>query len=131
MNAEGAEIQSETEATSDITDTETLKEVEVPRPGSQGTSDVPLLAWNSIIKTLADVEPVMAAGIVSVVVILVLWIFGRAGSLIVGVLGGVLLHASLDRRRDVVTGQHNFLRDTPPEAVTIEREVIRVSGFTN
>jgi hypothetical protein len=131
MSAEGSEIRSEKEETSDITDTETLKDVEVHRPGSQEASNVPLFAWSSIIKTLADAEPVAAAGIVGVVVILVLWVFGRVGSLIVGVLGGVLLHASLDKRRDVVTGLHNFLRDTPPEEVKIEREVIHVSGFTN
>ena len=65
------------------------------------SSDVPL-AWNSIIKVLADAEPIHAAGVVGLLLILTLSVFGRVGSLIVGVLAGLLLHASLERQRDNV-----------------------------
>jgi hypothetical protein len=123
MNAEGAEKQSVNEAASDITDTTTLHDGEVPRPASQAASNVPLLAWSSILKTLADAEPVTAAGVGGVIVILVLWIFGRVGSLIVGVLAGVLLHASLERKGDD-RARHTFVRESSPQEVKVQQEVI-------
>jgi len=73
-----------------------------PARPSSSRSDVPLLAWNSIVKVVADAEPIHAAGVAGLLVILILSIFGRIGSLIVGVLAGLLLHASVERRRDNV-----------------------------
>src|SRR5579859_2329076 len=77
---------------------------------AEGTA---LLAWDSMVKVLADADPVMAAGIAGGVALLVLVIFGRIGSLIVGLLGGLLLHASIERRRDDATWREKFNKSQP------------------
>ena len=100
MATESEDLQTETpfpveEETQEHTDN-------VPERPSSSRSDVPLLAWNSIIKVVAEAEPIHAAGVAGLLVIFILSIFGRIGSLILGVLAGLLLHASLERRRDNV-----------------------------
>jgi len=60
---------------------------------------VPLLAWNAVVNLLADADPMTAAVVVGVLVILVLTMFGRVGSLFIGLLGGLLLHASFEKKR--------------------------------
>jgi len=95
-------------------------DTDTARPSS---SHVPLLAWNSIIKLVADAEPIHAAGVAGLLVIFVLSIFGRIGSLIVGVLAGLLLHASLERRRDNVHLQDLTGNFPIPESAT-QREVL-------
>jgi hypothetical protein len=91
------------------------------RPSSS-RSDVPLLAWNSVVKLVADAEPIHAAGVAGLLVILVLSIFGRIGSLIVGVLAGLLLHASFERQRDNVKLQDVTDKLAVPESAA-RREV--------
>ena len=82
-----------------------------------------ILAWASVIQVLADAEPVTAAGVGGVLVIIVLSVFGRIGSLIVGVLAGLLLHASIEKRRDSAPA-YRELSQFPPEAESIlDREV--------
>ena len=100
MATESEDLQTETPFPSE----EEIQEHadNVPARPSISRSDVPLLAWNSIIKVVADAEPIHAAGVAGLLVIFILSIFGRIGSLIVGVLAGLLLHASLERRRDNV-----------------------------
>ena len=60
---------------------------------------VPLLAWNAVVNILADADPMTTAVVVGVLVILVLTMFGRVGSLFIGLLGGLLLHASFEKKR--------------------------------
>jgi len=71
----------------------------VPLP-AEHSSTAPVLAWNSLVAFLADVEPIPAAGIAGIIVIFVLTIFGSIGALVVGFLGGALLHASVDKRKE-------------------------------
>ena len=70
------------------------------RPGTVDTNAF-LVTWDSIARTLADVQPIPAAGALLLLVIIVLSLFGRLGSLIVGILAGLLLHASLDKPPEV------------------------------
>jgi hypothetical protein len=94
-----------------------------PARPSSSRSDIPLLAWNSIIKVVADAEPIHAAGVAGLLVIFILSIFGRIGSLIVGVLAGLLLHASLERRRDNVRLHDLTDKLAIPESA-VQREVL-------
>ena len=95
-------------------------EIESAGPSS---NDVPLLAWNSVINLVADAEPIHAAGVAGLLVILLVSIFGRIGSLAVGVLAGLLLHASLERRRDNVRLQDLTDKFRIPDSI-IQREVL-------
>ena len=74
----------------------------LPADAGQKVSDnakVPILAWNAVINLFADADPMTAAVVVGVLVILVLTIFGRVGSLFIGLLGGLLLRASFEKKR--------------------------------
>jgi hypothetical protein len=62
------------------------------------SSNAPILAWDSVIRILADADPISAAAIAGVVMVIILTVFGRVGSLVVGVLAGLLLHATIEKR---------------------------------
>lgn len=92
-------------------------------PTRPSTSDGPLLAWNSIVKLVADAEPIHAAGVAGLLVIFLLSIFGRIGSLVVGVLAGLLLQSSFERRRDNVRTQ-DLTDKFPIRESATQREVL-------
>jgi len=91
-----------------------------PTPG-------PVQAWNSVASFLAEVEPVTAAGVAGVLVIFVLVIFGRIGALVVGFLGGALLHASIDKKKEEAHWKERFTTELTKPEVSKPREV----QFTN
>lgn len=94
-------------------------------PSIQSTYEnvsTPLLTVESTIKFLADIEPHTAAGIGGLIVIIVLTIFGRIGSLIVGLLAGLLIHASLERRRGSIE-----LWKAPDMQTAVQKDVIPVA----
>jgi hypothetical protein len=70
---------------------------------SAGGANASILAWTSVIRFFADAEPVTAAGVAGLLVIVILFLFGRIGSLIVGVLAGLLIHASLEKQRENIS----------------------------
>jgi hypothetical protein len=121
MATESEDLQTETPFPAEE-DTQEHTDSARARPSSS-RSDVPLLAWNSIIKVVADAEPIHAAGVAGLLVILILSIFGRIGSLIVGVLAGLLLHATLERRRDNVRLHDLTDKLAVPESAA-QREVL-------
>jgi hypothetical protein len=92
-----------------------------------------VLAWNTVVNLLADAEPMRAAGVAGILVILVLTIFGRVGSLVVGLLGGLLLHASLEKKR----GGNNFswlskyTDEQTSDKKTVPREVLPIWDDSN
>ena len=98
-------------------------------PSIQSTYEsvlTPLLTVESTIKFLADVEPHTAAGIGGLMIIIVLAIFGRIGSLIVGLLAGLLIHASLERRRGNIE-----VWKAQDMQTTVQKEVVLVTLSSN
>lgn len=91
-------------------------------PSAEGGLNQSILAWASVIQVLADAEPVTAAGIGGVLVIIVLSVFGRIGSLIVGVLAGLLLHASIEKRRDSAPAYRELPKFPPEPESILDRE---------
>jgi len=90
--------------TTGVMDSQDGPNSEAPALSSEGDDaangpKILLLAWNTAVNVLADAEPATAAGVAGLFVILVLVIFGRIGSLLVGILGGLLLHASFEKKR--------------------------------
>ena len=67
-----------------------------------------------MVKFLADLEPVPAAGIAGIIVILVLAIFGNIGALVVGLLGGALLHASIEKKKEQTSWKDRFSAELVP-----------------
>lgn len=83
---------------------EDLTQNTVPsRPPSAGGLNASILSWASAVRILADAEPVTAAGVASLLVIVILFLFGRIGSLVIGVLAGLLIHAGLEKQRENVS----------------------------
>jgi hypothetical protein len=103
----------------------------LPPSSTRGAGDragdsakIPVLAWNTVVNLLADAEPATAGGVAGVLVILVLTVFGRLGFVIVGILGGLLLHASFEKRgaNDIpwtqrYTGNQSSEEKIPPREV--------------
>jgi hypothetical protein len=89
------------------------------------SAKIPVLAWNTVLNLLADAEPATAGGVAGVLVILVLTVFGRLGSLIVGILGGLLLHASFEKKRggNDIPWTQRFTSDQSSEEKIPPREV--------
>jgi hypothetical protein len=117
MSTESEDLLSSTVNLPDTED-DNKPDADRPRPSSEGGLNHSILAWASVIQVLAEVEPVTAAGVGGVLVIIVLSIFGRIGSLIVGVLAGLLLHASIEKRRDSAPS-YRELSQFPSEAEPI------------
>ena len=104
MEVEGAEETTRPRddmLTTGVMDNQDGPNSEAPSEGDDAANGpkIPLLAWNTVVNVLADAEPATAAGVAGLFVILVLVIFGRIGSLLVGILGGLLLHASFEKKR--------------------------------
>ena len=104
MEVEGAEETTRPRddmLTTGVMDNQDGPNSEAPSEGDDAPNGpkIPLLAWNTVVNVLADAEPATAAGVAGLFVILVLVIFGRIGSLLVGILGGLLLHASFEKKR--------------------------------
>jgi hypothetical protein len=114
-----AELQPEAGTSQASSDSETILEHEsvVVPPGS------PILDWTSIIRVLSDVEPVTAAGVSGLLAIIILSVFGRIGCLVVGLLGGLLLHASIEKRRDHSAWKEQFNREYDDKPA-ISREAV-------
>ena len=116
MSIEREDLPSDTGNPPDPEDHDKL-DTDIPRPSSEGGLKS-ILAWTSIIQVLADVEPLTAAGVGGLLLIIVLSIFGRLGSLIIGVLAGLLLHASFEKRRDSATTYKELFPFAPgPEPI--------------
>jgi hypothetical protein len=98
----------------------------------QDGETAPTLAWNALVGFLAEVEPVPAAGIGGIVIIIVLAIFGSIGALVVGFIGGALLHASIERRREHTDWTFKFKADDHPlDYVTREVEALNMMAIDN
>ena len=94
--------------------------IETVRPSSQPSiQGAPLLTLSSVLNFFADAELHTVAGIGGLIVVIVLTIFGRIGSLIVGVLAGLLIHASLEKRQE-----NKELWKLPATEVAVRKEVI-------
>ena len=98
-------------------------DTDLPRLSSEDSLNKSILAWASVIQVLADAEPVTAAGVGGVLVIIVLSVFGKIGSLIIGVLAGLLLHASIEKRRDSAPAYRELLQFPPAAESILDREV--------
>jgi hypothetical protein len=98
------------------------RNTDAPTLSSEDHTNAPIVAWESAARILADIEPIPAAGAAGVLIIIVLSVFGRLGSLIVGVLAGLLLHASLERRRESSTPWQELSR-YPSNTDVAAREV--------
>ena len=92
-------------------------------PGSEKPSNAPLLTLNSILRLLADIEAKPAAGIAAVAAVLVLSLFGRVGSLVIGLLAGLLIHAAIERRRETIQWHTRAAFTPEPLSVIHAREV--------
>lgn len=77
-------------------------------------SSTSAVTWSALVKFLADLEPVPAAGIAGIIVILVLTIFGNIGALVVGLLGGALLHASIEKKKEETSWKDRFSAELVP-----------------
>lgn len=139
MDVEDAEEKSQVRDMAASGDVKILdSEVTTLSPADANNCDVddakrPILAWNTVVNLLADAEPRKAAGVAGILVILVLTIFGRVGSLVVGLLGGLLLHASLEKKR----GSNNFswlskyTDEQTSDKKTVPREVFPICDDSN
>src|SRR5438046_10674754 len=107
MSTEREDLPSDTANSPDPEDHDEM-DADTTRPSNEGGLNKSILAWTSVIQVLADAEPLTAAGVGGLLLIIVLSIFGRLGSLIVGVLAGLLLHASFELRRDSATTLHDL-----------------------
>jgi len=68
----------------------------------EGANPQLILTWTAIVRLLADLEAAPAAIIAAVAVVIVLSLFGRVGSLVIGLLAGLLIYAAIERRRDTI-----------------------------
>jgi hypothetical protein len=101
MDAETADPQRDAPEVIKQDAQHTTKETSAAQPDVEATN-APLLTWNAVVRVLADIEAKPAAAIAAVAVVLVLSLFGRVGSLVVGLLGGLLIHAATERKRDAI-----------------------------
>ena len=88
-------------------------------------------SWSSIVRIFAEAEPTTAAGAGGLLIVILLSVFGRIGSLIVGVIAGLLLHASLEKRRDDVVLQEITSRYPLEKEFPIQREVCLFTDVSN
>jgi hypothetical protein len=122
MDAANADLQTDTPdpAKEDVQD-KTSETSAAPRLLED--SSVPLVtAGSAVVRLLADIEPTPAAGIAAVAVIIILSLFGRVGSLVIGLLVGLLLHAAIERRRDTIQWHPHAQLPSDSSAVPV-REV--------
>jgi hypothetical protein len=127
MDAETADPQRDAPETTKQDAQDKAKETSDVQPAVEA-SNAPLLSWNAVVRALADIEAKPAAAIAAVAVVLVLSLFGRVGSLVVGLLGGLLIHAAIERKRDAVqyrtTGRDLAFAPDSESAVVHAQEVI-------
>ena len=117
MSTEREDLPSDTANSPDPEDHDEM-DADTTRPSNERGLNKSILAWTSVIQVLADAEPLTAAGVGGLLLIIVLSIFGRLGSLIVGVLAGLLLHASFEKRRDSATTYKELFPFSPePEPI--------------
>jgi hypothetical protein len=121
MNSESEALQFEKTHSPDGGDNE-KSIAELPVSSTEVDTTTPDPLWTSIIRLLADAEPRTAAGVAGVLVVIVLFVFGRVGSLIVGVFTGLLLHASLEKRQ-VTTPSREIFQFHPEKEHLPDREV--------
>jgi hypothetical protein len=107
MDVENKELQSDIAVVPESSDFEAST---VDKTSNVDTTPSSEKAWTSVIRILTDVEPTMAAGAAGILAIVVISVFGRIGCLVVGVLGGLLLHASIDKRKDYSAWKEPFNR---------------------
>jgi hypothetical protein len=86
-------------------------------------SGSPILEWTSVMKVLSEIEPIPAAGVSGLLAILIVSVFGRIGCLVVGLLGGLLLHASIEKRKDYSAWKEHFRREYDDKPTT-SREAV-------
>lgn len=99
---------------------------------------VPILAWNIVVNLLADADPMTAAAVVGVLIILVLTIFGKVGSLFIGLLGGLLLQASFEKKRHNddfkwsprLTSEQASVKETSPSREVYLSLIYLIVGFS-
>ena len=82
----------------------------------EGANPQLILTWTAAVRLLADLEAAPAAVIAAVAVVIILSLFGRVGSLVMGLLSGLLIHAAIERRRDTIQwpGRASFTPDASP-----------------
>jgi hypothetical protein len=86
-------------------------------------SGSPILEWTSVTRVLSEIEPVPAAGVSGLLAILIVSVFGRIGCLVVGLVGGLLLHASIEKRRDYSSWKEQFSREYDDKPTTSQEAV--------
>jgi len=82
----------------------------------EGANPQLLLTWTAAVRLLADLEAAPAAIIAAVAVVIVLSLFGRVGSLVMGLVCGLLIHAAIERKRDTIQwpARASFTPDASP-----------------
>jgi hypothetical protein len=128
MGAENEDQQSDRVDLPDQEYKDAKSNDDFPNPSNDGDAKNPILAWASLIRVFADAEPTTAASAAGVLILIVLFVFGRVGSLIVGVLAGLLLHASFEKAQITIPSRELFR--LPPESErAVDREVSLFSTF--
>jgi hypothetical protein len=97
---------------------------------NESDASASVVAWESVIRVVADAEPVPAAGAAGVIILIVLALFGRFGGLVIGVITGLLLHAGLEKRREM-TLLHQAPSTTFSGKEIIPREVPYENSHSN
>lgn len=87
-------------AVNDTVESEDLLKEHAEEPPHFQAEATPLLnqIWDTVVRVLADADPLRAGGAAGLVVIVLLFVFGRFGSLVLGLVIGLLLHAAIERR---------------------------------
>ena len=87
-------------AEDNMVESEALNKEPTEEPPHIQIEATPLLnqIWDTVVKVLADADPLRAGGAGGLVVIILLFVFGRFGSLVLGLVIGLLLHAAIERR---------------------------------